>query len=260
MEEKAEIGIIGGTGVYEFLKDSKEIKVYTPFGEPSDLIGIGIFKGRKIAFIPRHGKGHRIPPNKINSRANIWAFKELGVKRIVAPAAVGSLRENIKPGDIVIPNQFIDRTYRVSSFYEGGKVCHISTADPFCPQLIDVVSKTCKELNFPFHTPATYVCVEGPRFSTRAESKLYREWGADIIGMTLLPECVLAREAEICYVCIGTVTDYDVWAEKPVSTEEVIRTLKENINKTRKLLEELLPKIPLERNCKCKDALKDAFI
>ncbi len=260
--DKAEIGIIGGTGVYDpaFIQDGREIKVFTPFGETSDMITVGSFKGRQIAFIPRHGKGHKIPPHRINFRANIWALKELGVKRIIAPAAVGSLREDIKPGDIVIPNQFIDRTRRADSFYEGGKICHISAADPFCPELIDIVSQTCKELNFPFHTNSTYICVQGPRFSTRAESKLFRQWGADIIGMTLVPECVLAREAEICYVGIATVTDYDVWAEKPVSIEGVIKTLNENVSKTRKLLEELVPKIPVERNCVCKDALKDALI
>jgi len=258
----AEIGIIGGTGVYdpEFLKDSKEIKVYTPFGEPSDLITIGNFKDREIAFIPRHGRGHRIPPHMINSRANIWALKELGVKRIIAPAAVGSLKEDIKPGDVVIPNQFIDRTHRVSSFYQGGKVCHISAADPFCPELMKIAKEACNSLNFRFHTDSTCICIEGPRFSTRAESKLYRSWGADIIGMTLIPECVLAREAEICYLSIATVTDYDCFADVPVSTEMVLKTLKENTKKTKDILQELIPKIPLERTCGCKDALKDALI
>lgn len=259
----AEIGIIGGTGVYDakFLEDSREIKVYTPFGEPSDFITVGKFKGIEIAFIPRHGRGHRIPAHKINSRAKIWALKELGVKRIIAPAAVGSLKEEIMRGDIVLPNQFIDRTTsRINTFYEGGQVCHISMADPFCPDLLEIGREACSKLGLKFHTNATYVCIEGPRFSTRAESKLFRSWGADIIGMTLVPECVLARELEMCYLPIATVTDYDVWAEKPVTTEEVIKTLNENANKTRNLLEYIIPRIPVERNCECKNALKDAII
>lgn len=258
----AEIGIIGGTGVYdpEFLTDSKEMAMVTPFGEPSDLITIGNFKGREIAFIPRHAKGHKIPPHKIPSKANVWALKELGVKAIIAPAVVGSLKENIKPGDIVIPSQFIDRTYRENTFYDGGRVCHISVADPFCPELTQLAREVCTKLNLRFHTKATCVCIQGPRFSTRAESKLFRSWGADIINMTLIPECVLAREAEICYLNVATVVDYDVWAEKPVSVEEILNTLKQNSFKTRKILEEIIPRIPVQRKCECKNALKEAFI
>jgi 5'-methylthioadenosine phosphorylase len=262
-EERAEIGIIGGTGVYDpgLLEGSKEIKVYTPYGKPSDLITIGFFKGRKIAFIPRHAKGHQIPPHKINFRANIWALKQLGVTRIIAPAAVGSLKEELKPGDIVIPDQFIDRAIgRASSFYDGGQVCHISTADPFCPELIEIAFNTGKDLGLPIHKGGTCVVIQGPRFSTKAESKLYRSWGADIINMTMVPECVLAREAEICYVAIATITDYDVWKERLVSVDEIIKTMKENVNKTRKLLEAMIPRIPKERNCICKDALKDAIL
>jgi 5'-methylthioadenosine phosphorylase len=259
----AEIGIIGGTGVYdpEFLKDSRDIKMSTPFGEPSDFVTIGNFRGREIAFIPRHAKGHRIPPHNINNRANIWALKELGVTAILAPAAVGSLKENIIPGDIVLPSQFIDRTSgRPSTFYEGGQVCHISMADPFCPDLLKLAKGICSNLNLRFHTDATYVCVQGPRFSTRAESRLFRSWGADIIGMTLVPECVLAREAEICYLPIATVTDFDVWAERPVSVDEVVATLKDNVVKTKIILEEIIPKIAQYRGCDCKNALKDALL
>lgn len=262
-EEKVEIGIIGGTGVYDpgLLEDPKEIKVYTPYGKPSDLITVGFFKGRKIAFIPRHGKGHQIPPHKINFRANIWSLKQLGVKRIIAPAAVGSLKEELKPGDIVIPDQFIDRTtYRASSFYDGGQVCHISTADPFCPELTEIAFNAGKDLDLPIYKGGTCIVIQGPRFSTKAESKLYRSWGADIINMTMVPECVLAREAEICYVAIATITDYDVWKEKLVSVDEIIKTLKENVDKTRKLLEAIIPRIPKERSCICKDALKDAIL
>ncbi|MCS7116206.1 MAG: S-methyl-5'-thioadenosine phosphorylase [Nitrososphaerota archaeon] len=261
-ELKAEIGIIGGTGVYELLElleDVTEHKIYTPYGETSDFVTIGNFKGRRIAFIPRHGRRHRIPPHKINYRANIWALKSLGVTRILAPSAVGSLREGIAPGHIVVPDQFIDRTTsRVSTFYEGSQVCHISMADPFCPELRNVVINVGKELNYPIHERGTYVCIEGPRFSTRAESKLFRSWGADIIGMTLIPECVLAREAEICYVNIATVTDYDVWAEKPVTRKEVFETLEKNVEKTMKILANTIPRVPEERNCPCKEALKDA--
>jgi 5'-methylthioadenosine phosphorylase len=259
----AEIGIIGGTGVYDpqFLKNAREIKMCTPYGEPSDLITIGNFNGKEIAFIPRHGKGHRIPPHMINNRANIWALKELEVKTIIAPAAVGSLKENIRPGDIVIPSQFIDRTNgRPSTFFDGGQVCHISMADPFCFDLIKIAKEVCSKLNIRFHSNGTYVCVQGPRFSTRAESKLFRAWGADIIGMTLVPEVVLAREAEICYLSIATVTDYDCFADKPVSTEEVVNTLKENAVKTRKILETIIPLIPAQRKCACKNALKDSII
>jgi 5'-methylthioadenosine phosphorylase len=259
----AEIGIIGGTGVYdpEFLKDSRDIKMATPFGEPSDFVTVGNFRGREIAFIPRHGKGHRIPPHRINSRANIWALKELGVTAILAPAAVGSLKEDIVPGDIVLPSQFIDRTDgRPNTFYEGGQVCHISTADPFCPDLMKLVRRVCSSFDLRFHTDATYICVQGPRFSTRAESRLFRSWGADIVGMTLVPECVLAREAQICYLPIATVTDFDVWAERPVSVDEVVATLKDNVLKTRRILEETIPKIAQYRGCDCKNALKDALL
>jgi 5'-methylthioadenosine phosphorylase len=260
---RAEIGIIGGTGIYDpgLLEDSKDIKVFTPYGKPSDFITIGVFKGTKIAFMPRHGKGHQIPPHNINYKANIWSLKQLGVTRILAPAAVGSLKEELKPGDIVIPDQFIDRTTgRSSSFYDGGQVCHISTADPFCSELSEIAFKAGKELNLPVHKGGSCVVIQGPRFSTKAESKLFRIWRADIINMTIVPECVLAREAEICYLPITTITDYDVWKERLVSVDEIIKTLRENVDKTRKLLEVMIPRIPDERGCICKDALKGAIV
>ena len=261
-EEKIEIGIIGGTGIYEpeLLKEMVEAKVYTPYGETSDLIVTGIFKGKRVAFLPRHGKRHQIPPHMINYRANIWALKSLGVTRVIAVSAVGSLREEIAPGHFVIPDQFIDYTKsRKYTFYDGGQVAHISAADPFCPELRSVVINACKELGYNVHEKATYICIEGPRFSTRAESKMYRAWGADVIGMTLVPECILAREAEMCYVNIAMVTDYDVWADKPVSHEQVIKTLNENVGKVKKLLEVVIPRIPSERTCGCKDTLKGAI-
>jgi 5'-methylthioadenosine phosphorylase len=262
-ERSAEVAVIGGTGVYdpEIIEDAREVKVYTPFGAPSDLVTLGVYEGREIAFIPRHGKGHQIPPHRINNRANIWALKELGVERIVASSAVGSLREDYGPGDFVITEQFIDRTKkRLDTFYEGGQLCHISSADPVCPQLHGFFVDHAKRLDLRVHPTGTYVCVEGPRFSTRAESKLFRQWGADIVGMTIYPECVLAREAEICYVSVAMVTDYDVWAEKPVSTHEIIETMTENSANFKRLIMEALPEIPLERACECGEALKYALI
>lgn len=259
----AEIGIIGGTGVYDpgILEDVREMKVYTPYGAPSDLITLGTYKGRRIAFIPRHGRGHQIPPHRINSRANIWVLKELGVKRIVASSAVGSLREDYRPGDFVLPDQFIDRTKgRPDTFYEGGQLCHISMADPFCPQLREFFLAFAERLGLRVHPTGTYVCIQGPRFSTRAESRLFRSWGADIIGMTLYPECVLAREAEICYVSVAMVTDYDVWAEKPVSTREIVETMRRNVENFKNLIMGAIPEIPMERTCNCGKALKEALI
>lgn len=261
--ESVDIGIIGGTGVYdqENFEDIKEIKVYTPFGETSDLISIGVYKKIKVAFIPRHGKNHTIPPHKVNYRANVWALKQLGAKRIITSAAVGSLREDYGPGTFVIPDQFIDRTKkRLDTFYEGGQVCHISAADPFCEQLRPILIEAAKKQGLDVKEVGTYVCIEGPRFSTRAESRLFRLWKADIVGMTLYPECILAREAELCYVSISMVTDYDVWAESPVSTKEVIEKAKESNEKLKKLILETLPKIPKAHTCECGSALKDALM
>ena len=260
--EKAEIGIFGGTGIYDsgLLTEGKEIIVDTPFGKTSDSITVGIFKGKKVAFMPRHGRKHTIPPHLINFRANIWAFKELGITRIIAPSAVGSLKHDLKPGDFILPSQFIDFTKsRKYSFFEGEKVVHISVADPFCPELQNAVSKASDKINLKVHKNCTYVCIEGPRFSTRAESKFYKEViGADIIGMTLVPECQLAREAQMCYVSISTVTDYDVWADKPVTAKEVLETLSKNVETTRKILSHLPDLIPQQRNCSCEKALSEA--
>ena len=261
MENDVEIGIFGGTGIYDsgLLKESKEVTIKTPYGKPSDSITVGIFKERNIAFMPRHGKKHTIPPHMINYRANIWAFKELGVKRIIAPSAVGSLKEELKPGHFVLPTQFLDFTKsREGSFSKEGRVIHISVADPFCPELQNVILKTAKSQNITIHTDCTSVCIQGPRFSTKAESKFFKSTGADIIGMTLVPECQLAREAQICYVSISTVTDYDVWAEKPVTAKEVIETLSKNTILTKKLLSVLIDNIPKKRSCSCEKALLDA--
>ncbi|MEM4577119.1 MAG: S-methyl-5'-thioadenosine phosphorylase [Candidatus Nezhaarchaeales archaeon] len=262
-EGNAEIGIIGGSGLYDPLMfgSPQEVKVYTPYGPTSDSVFLSEFRGKKIAFIPRHGRGHKIPPHKINYRANIWALKELGAKRIIAVSAVGSLREDYAPGDIVVIDQFIDNTKgRSYTFYDGGLVCHVSLADPFCPQLREIAINVLRDLKFSFHEKGTYICIEGPRFSTRAESRLFKSWGADVIGMTLVPEVNLAREAELCYLAITLVTDYDVWAPKHVTAEEVSKVMAENVDKAKKLLVELIPRIPAERTCKCGEALKEALV
>ncbi|OYT59652.1 S-methyl-5'-thioadenosine phosphorylase [Euryarchaeota archaeon ex4484_178] len=254
------IGIIGGSGVYGVFSPKKSVKVHTPYGAPSGNVEIGEINGVEVAFIPRHGKGHFIPPHCVNYRANIYALHQMGVERVIGISAVGSLKEDYRPGEIVIPDQYIDFTKkREYTFYDGPKVVHISMADPFCPELRDIFSETIQELGYPYHDKGTYVCIEGPRFSTRAESRMFREF-ADIIGMTLVPEVQLAREMEMCYVTIATITDYDVWAEKPVSTEEVLRVMQENEEKVKKILQNGIPRIPEERNCPCKDALKGAEI
>jgi len=262
-EELAEIGVIGGTGVYdpEMLKGRREVKVHTPYGAPSDLITLGTIGGRRVAFLPRHGRGHVIPPHMINVRANIWALKELGVKQVVASSAVGSLREDYKPGEFVLTDQFIDRTKgRSDTFYDGGQVAHVSSADPVCPQLHAYFLKYAKKLRFPVHEKGTYVCIQGPRFSTRAESKLFRQWECDIVGMTLYPEVILARETEMCYVTVAMVTDYDVWAEKPVNATDVVDIMHKNADNFKRLVMGALPGMPKERTCGCGEALKYALM
>jgi 5'-methylthioadenosine phosphorylase len=256
-------GIIGGSGVYDpgMLEGIEKIKVHTPYGATSDLITSGKLKEREVFFIPRHGPNHVINPSNVNYRANIYALKKLGVTHILAPSAVGSLNEGMKPGDFVFTDQFIDRTYkRETSFYTGSQVCHISVAEPCCPVLRNILKEEAKKLKFPYHERGTCVVIEGPRFSTKAESNMFRQWNADIIGMTMTPEVVLAREAEICYATIGMITDYDVWRNSEVSGEEVAQTMKNNIEKVRKLLIEAIAKIPKERKCSCKNALEGTFL
>ncbi|HET7148345.1 MAG TPA: S-methyl-5'-thioadenosine phosphorylase [Candidatus Nitrosopolaris sp.] len=261
----ADIGIIGGTGIYtaELFGTEKQVKVYTPYGEPSDLISIGEYSGRTIAFLPRHGRGHTIPPHRINSRANIWALRELGVTRIIAPSAVGSLKREYKPGEIAIPDQFIDFTKRREySFYDGGEICHISVADPFCSDLSNIATQCGTKLKNIIHPKVTYVCIEGPRFSTRAESQMFRKvLGADIVGMTIVPECVLAREAQICYVSISAITDYDVWSESQVTSKDILEMLNNNVERTKNLITKMIPLIPKERkNCNCGKALEGSLL
>jgi 5'-methylthioadenosine phosphorylase len=262
----AEIGIIGGTGVYDqsLLENVEQVNIETPYGKPSDVATIGEFKGQKIAFIPRHGPKHTIPPHMINYRANIHAFKELGVKWILAPQAVGSLQENYRPGEIVFADQFIDRTWgRPTTFYDGPEVCHISVAEPFCSDLRKLLAEKTRQLGYGMHDSGTYVCIQGPRFSTKAESKAFQQWNGHIIGMTAVPECVLAREAEICYASIGMVTDYDVWKEHVVTIEAIVKVMKENNDKVKNLIAEITPEVPKllgDRKCECATALKTGLM
>ncbi|MEM2099220.1 MAG: S-methyl-5'-thioadenosine phosphorylase [Candidatus Bathyarchaeia archaeon] len=260
---QAEIGIIGGTGLYDpkLLKNVEEVTLDTPYGKPSDTITIGELAGRRVAFLPRHGKRHSIRPTDVNSRANIFALKQLGVQRILAPSTVGSLRDEYKPGEIVFVDQFIDRTTRrEQSFYTENRVCHISVAEPMCPEVRRTLISVATDLDLNYHSTGTYVCIEGPRFSTKAESRMYRAWGADVVGMTLVPECVLAREAELCYATIATVTDYDVWKDHPVCVDDIIRTMKGNIENVKRIIVEAVSRLPKERNCECGSALKNAFV
>ncbi len=258
---KPKIAIIGGTGLEDpkFFKKIKEVQIKTPFGRPSAAIHICDFLGRKVAFLSRHGKSHGIPPHQVNSRANLWALKKMGVERVIGVCAVGSLKKEFRPGDIVISDQFIDSTKkRDYTFYDKGAI-HVSLADPFCSELRKLFYQEAKKLRIPVHETGTYFCIEGPRFSTRAESKFFRNF-ADIIGMTLIPEAVLAREVEICYLSLAMITDYDVWQEHPVNVEEVIRMMGENTEKIRSILKAAIPKIKEKRNCPCKAALKNAKV
>jgi len=262
---EARLGVIGGSGLYQIegLSDVKEVRVKTPFGDPSDAIVLGTLEGERVAFLPRHGRGHRISPTEIPVRANIYALKSLGVERIISVSAVGSLKEKLPPLDLVIPDQLLDRTRsRVGSFFGGGIVVHVAFADPFCPVLSQALHQACQGEGVGVHKGGTLVVMEGPLFSTRAESFLYRSWGADIIGMTALPEAKLAREAEICYATLASVTDYDCWHQEhaSVSIEMVIANLQKNVERAKRVLRKLIGAIPRERDCPCPTALKDAII
>jgi len=264
MKNVAEIGIIGGSGFYDLAIGLKEIKMETPYGPPSDKIALGKVAGRKVAFLPRHGKEHIIPPHKINYRANIWALKSLGVSRILTSHAVGSLQKEIKPGDFVVLDQFVDRTKgREDTFYDGPIATHISTAFPYCPQLRKLAIKVALKMKLSLHKKGTVVVIQGPRFSTTAESAWFTKMGWDVVNMTEYPEVVLAREKEICYCAIGIVTDYDAGLVAggkvaPVSTQEVITNFNKNITKAKKLILEMIKNWPAKINCKCQEALKTA--
>lgn len=258
------IGIIGGTGFYDLATGLKEVKIETPYGRPSDKVVLGKIKGQKVAFLPRHSKTHDIPPHQINFRANIWTLKELDVSRILTSHTVGSLQKEIKPGDFVILDQFVDRTKgRIDTFYDGPIATHISSAFPYCPQLRNLVIKKCKELKIPFHRKGTVVVIQGPRFSTAAESSWFTRVGWDVVNMTEYPEIVLAREKEMCYCALAIVTDYDVGlvAEggvKPVSVEEISKNFKKNITKAKKIILAMIEDWPKRVTCDCQKALASA--
>ncbi len=264
MNKSAEIGIIGGSGFYDLADNLREIKVETPYGSPSGKIALGEISGRKVAFLPRHGSSHEIPPHLLNSRANIWALKSLGVERIVTSHAVGSLQKEYVPGDLVIVDQFIDRTNgRKDTFYDGPIATHISTAFPYCPQIRELAIREAQRLKLNFHKKGTMVVIQGPRFSTAAESFWFTRMGWQVINMTGYPEVVLAREKEICYTAIGIVTDYDCGLVsegrvQPVSAEEVMKVFKSNIDKVKKLIVAIIGNLPAKRNCHCGTALTHA--
>ena len=259
------IGIIGGSGLYHMpgFKEHKEVNIETPFGAPSDNYVVGELEGREIVFLARHARGHRIAPSELNFRANIYGMKMLGVERIVSLSAVGSLKEEHKPLDFVIPDQFFDRTRgRISTFFGEGLVAHVSFADPVCPQLSQTVEAACRAAGVNVKRGGTYLCMEGPAFSTKAESNIYRSWGMDVIGMTNLQEAKLAREAEICYVTVAMVTDYDCWHadHDAVEVTDIIRVLLQNASNACSVVAEAVKGMPSERTCKCGSALQHALI
>lgn len=262
---KAEIGIIGGSGLYSMpgLTDIHEVTLDTPFGAPSDPYVLGTLEGRKVAFLARHGRGHRILPSELNFRANIYGFKQLGVERILSVSAVGSLKEEHKPLEFVIPDQFVDRTrHRIDTFFGEGVVAHIAFADPICPQLAESMAAACKKAGVVGKRGGIYLCMEGPQFSTKAESNLYRSWGMDVIGMTNLQEAKLAREAEICYVTVAMVTDYDCWHphHDSVTVDQIVAVLLKNAENACNVVREAVAAMPKDRTCKCGSALEHAIL
>lgn len=260
------LGVIGGSGLYEIegLTDVKEVKISTPFGDPSDLFITGQLGGVKMVFLPRHGRGHRYLPSEVPYRANIYGMKQLGVERIISVSAVGSMKEEIVPGHIVIPDQFFDRTQgkRASTFFGEGIVGHVQFADPVCGDLSQVLFDAAMEVGATVHRGGTYICIEGPNFSTRAESNIYRSWGVDIIGMTNIPEARLAREAEICYGTVALATDYDCWhaEHEDVSVEAVIAIIQQNVATARSIIKAAASRLGAARGCGCTEALKFAVM
>ena len=262
---EARIAVIGGSGLYEMegLGGVRQVDLDTPFGKPSDSIVLGDLEGVAVAFLPRHGRGHRISPTHLPVRANIYALKTLGVERIISVSAVGSLKEEYEPLHMVVPDQLVDRTrQRPSTFFDDSLVAHVAFAEPFCPVLSVLLCQAVRENGATVHCDGTMVVMEGPAFSTRAESELYRSWGADIIGMTALPEAKLAREAEICYATLACVTDYDCWRDSTevVTVDMVVANLLKNVSTSRDVLRRVIPRISVERDCPCASALKDAII
>jgi 5'-methylthioadenosine phosphorylase len=263
--QQAEVGIIGGSGLYHMpgFEDVQEVRQQTPFGEPSDAYILGTLAGRKVAFLARHARGHRILPSELNFRANIHGFKQLGVERIISVSAVGSLKEEHKPLEFVIPDQFFDRTrHRVDTFFGNGLVAHVGFGEPICGEMAAVVASAGKSAGVTAKRGGTYVCMEGPQFSTKAESNVYRSWGADVIGMTNLQEAKLAREAEICYVTIAMVTDYDCWHphHDSVTVDQIVAVLVKNAENAQKVVQAAVAALPKMRSCKCESALAHAIL
>lgn len=263
-EPIADIGIFGGSGFYSLLEDAQEIEIETPYGMPSDKIAVGTLAGKRVAFLPRHGKRHHIPPHMIPYRANIWAMKSIGVNRIIGPSAVGSLQPQIKPGDFVVCDQFVDRTSgRKDTFYDSSDVVHISAADPYCPYLRELAADVIASEGIGLHSSGTSVVIQGPRFSTKAESKWFTSMGWDVVSMTQYPEAVLALELEICYVNIALVTDYDAGlvgdpGTEPVSAGEVLKVMHGNTEKVKNVITEMVRRASLTRDCKCATTLQFA--
>jgi 5'-methylthioadenosine phosphorylase len=261
----AEVGIIGGSGLYDFpgLEKTRELRLRTPFGHPSAPYRLGVLEGRRVAFLARHGIGHRLLPSEINFRANVHGFRQLGVSRLVSASAVGSMKPEIEPLHLVVPDQMVDRTVsRPATFFGDGVVAHVALADPFCADLRQALSGAARRTGARTHEGGTYLCIEGPQFSTRAESRLYRSWGVDVIGMTNLPEARLAREAELCYATLALVTDYDCWHEsgEDVTVEAVLSNLRRNAETAVRALRETVRELPAERRCACGSALSTALI
>jgi 5'-methylthioadenosine phosphorylase len=261
----ATIGVIGGSGLYSMagLTETREVRVKTPFGEPSDAIVLGTLEGKRVAFLARHGRGHRILPGEINFRANICAMKQLGVERIISVSAVGSLQEDLRPGEFLVPDQFVDRTKnRVSTFFGGGLVAHVAFDKPTCPQVSAALADASVHCAVKVHRRGTYVCIEGPQFSTLAEAHLHRQLRFDVIGMTNVTEAKLAREAELCYATIAMITDYDCWhpEHESVTATQIIATLNQNAENAQKVLRASVRDMPAERGCKCGAALRHALI
>ena len=263
--QQAEIGIIGGSGLYSMpgFSEQRELRLETPFGAPSDVYVLGALEGRKVAFLARHGRGHSISPTELNFRANIYGMKMLGVERIMSLSAVGSLKEEHRPTEFVIPDQFFDRTkHRISTFFGDGVVAHVGFGDPVCGELSGIVKSACDRAKITAKLGGTYLCMEGPQFSTKAESNLYRSWGMDVIGMTNLQEAKLAREAELCYATVAMVTDYDCWhpGHDSVTVEQIIKVLTQNASNACEVVRQAVAAMPRERKCKCSSALKHAII
>ena len=259
------IGIIGGSGLYAMdgLTDVREVEVETPFGAPSDVVVAGRLGGTQLLFLPRHGRGHRLLPSELPFRANVWALKHLGAERVIAVSAVGSLREEIAPGHLVVPDQFVDRTFgRIATFFGNGIVAHVAFGDPVCPVLSRALVDGARRLGATVHAGGTYVCMEGPQFSTRAESELYRSWGASIIGMSNLQEAKLAREAELCFATLALATDYDCWKQDAheVAIADVLAVLQANVALAKRVIHDVVPALPAEPGCGCGRALEDAII